>query len=42
MSGTDDGRLRHPIFLGIRIDKDPRNVTSEPTRSARATSTCNT
>ena len=28
---TADGRLRQPIFLGIRDDKDPREVTREPT-----------
>jgi bifunctional non-homologous end joining protein LigD len=26
---TRDGRLRHPRFLGIRDDKDPREVTRE-------------
>jgi bifunctional non-homologous end joining protein LigD len=27
---TDDGRLRQPIFLGVRDDKDPRTVVREP------------
>ncbi len=26
---TDDGKLRHPIFLGVRDDKDPRDVRLE-------------
>jgi bifunctional non-homologous end joining protein LigD len=26
---TRDGRLRHPRFLGLRIDKDPRDVVRE-------------
>jgi bifunctional non-homologous end joining protein LigD len=26
---TDDGRLRHPIFVGVRDDKDPSTVTRE-------------
>ena len=28
---TDEGRLRQPIFVGVRDDKDPRAVTREPT-----------
>jgi len=24
---TDDGKLRHPVFLGLRDDKDPRDCT---------------
>ncbi|MGH7278472.1 MAG: hypothetical protein ACREJG_07265 [Candidatus Rokuibacteriota bacterium] len=24
---TADGRLRHPVFLGLREDKDAREVT---------------
>ena len=28
---TADRRLRQPIFLGVRDDKDPREVTLEPT-----------
>jgi bifunctional non-homologous end joining protein LigD len=28
---TAEGRLRQPVFLGIRDDKDPREVTREPT-----------
>lgn len=27
---TNDGRLRHPSFLGLRADKDPVKVTREP------------
>ena len=26
---TDDGRLRAPVFRGLRLDVDPRNVTRE-------------
>jgi bifunctional non-homologous end joining protein LigD len=26
---TRDGRLRHPSFLGLRDDKDPREVVRE-------------
>jgi bifunctional non-homologous end joining protein LigD len=26
---TRDGRLRHPRFLGLRRDKDPRDVVRE-------------
>jgi bifunctional non-homologous end joining protein LigD len=26
---TDDGRLRHPSFQGLRVDKDPREVVRE-------------
>jgi len=26
---TSDGRIRHPSFQGLRIDKDPRGVTRE-------------
>ncbi len=26
---TDDGRLRHPVFLGLRRDKDPEEVGRE-------------
>jgi len=41
---TADGRLRQPIFLGVRDDKDPRDVTREATSvqrggGARATAT---
>ena len=28
---TDDGKLRQPIFLGVREDKEARDVTREPT-----------
>lgn len=27
---TSDGRLRHPVFLGLRDDKDPREVPWRP------------
>jgi bifunctional non-homologous end joining protein LigD len=27
---TGDGRLRHPVFIGVRDDKSPREVTHEP------------
>jgi bifunctional non-homologous end joining protein LigD len=27
---TDDGKLRQPIFVGVRDDKDPRSVVREP------------
>ena len=34
---TRDGKLRHPVFIGIREDKDPRSVIRErPTTIARA------
>ncbi|MGB7438383.1 MAG: non-homologous end-joining DNA ligase [Candidatus Acidiferrum sp.] len=26
---TDDGKLRHPVFLGLRDDKDPKDVRRE-------------
>ena len=29
MEWTGDGRLRHPSFLGLRIDKAAREVTRE-------------
>jgi bifunctional non-homologous end joining protein LigD len=32
---TDDGRLRQPIFLGVRDDKDAREVTREATSVQR-------
>lgn len=25
----DDGHLRHPVYLGYRDDKDPKDVTCE-------------
>ena len=31
---TADGKLRQPIFLGVRDDKDPREVTHEPSTFA--------
>jgi bifunctional non-homologous end joining protein LigD len=30
---TDDGRLRHPTYLGLRDDKRPRQVTEPPVKS---------
>jgi bifunctional non-homologous end joining protein LigD len=27
---TSEGYLRHPVFLGLRTDKDPRDVTRDP------------
>jgi bifunctional non-homologous end joining protein LigD len=32
---TDDGRLRHPTYLGVRDDKMPKDVTDEPTPTRR-------
>jgi bifunctional non-homologous end joining protein LigD len=32
---TADGKLRHPVFLGTRDDKDPRDVVHEPESIAR-------
>lgn len=32
---TDDGRLRHPSFLGLREDKNPNSVVREHARSRR-------
>jgi bifunctional non-homologous end joining protein LigD len=29
MEWTRDGKLRHPRFLGLRQDKDPRDVVRE-------------
>jgi bifunctional non-homologous end joining protein LigD len=26
---TSEGRLRHPVYLGLRADKDPRDITRE-------------
>lgn len=26
---TEEGKLRHPTFLGLRRDKDPKNVVRE-------------
>jgi bifunctional non-homologous end joining protein LigD len=26
---TDDGRIRHPVFHGLRVDKDPKTITKE-------------
>ncbi|HWZ57649.1 MAG TPA: hypothetical protein VNW46_01640, partial [Gemmatimonadaceae bacterium] len=33
---TDDGRLRQPIFVGVRDDKDARDVTREPSPTVPA------
>jgi bifunctional non-homologous end joining protein LigD len=27
---TEEGFMRHPVFLGLRDDKDPRSVTNDP------------
>lgn len=38
---TRDGRMRHPVFLGLRADKDPKSVRMEvpsSTASRKATS----
>jgi bifunctional non-homologous end joining protein LigD len=32
---TDDGRVRHPVFHGLRTDKEPRAITREPVRKPR-------
>lgn len=32
---TDDGRMRHPIFLGVRPDKDPKQCILEQESSAQ-------
>lgn len=32
---TSDGRLRHPVFQGLRADKEPRDVKREVPRSHR-------
>ena len=29
---TDEGRIRHPVFHGLRTDKEPRAITREPVR----------
>jgi bifunctional non-homologous end joining protein LigD len=31
---TADERMRHPVFLGLREDKDPKECVFEPTKSA--------
>jgi bifunctional non-homologous end joining protein LigD len=36
---TDDGRLRHPTYLGLRDDKRPREVTDAPQAPTRSAST---
>jgi bifunctional non-homologous end joining protein LigD len=35
---TGDGSLRHPVFLGLRADKDPRRVVREETSAINAAS----
>lgn len=32
---TAEGRLRQPVFLGVRDDKDPKDVTREATSTQR-------
>ncbi len=32
---TGDGHLRHPVFLGVREDKDPRSVVREVAQAAQ-------
>ena len=34
---TPDGRLRHPVYLGLRDDKDPAEVGLERTRNGHGT-----
>jgi bifunctional non-homologous end joining protein LigD len=31
---TRDGSLRHPVFVAMRVDKDPKTVVREPVRHA--------
>jgi bifunctional non-homologous end joining protein LigD len=31
---TREGILRHPVFVGLRIDKDPKSVVRERPRHA--------
>jgi bifunctional non-homologous end joining protein LigD len=33
---TDDGRLRHPTYLGLRDDKKPKEVTQAPVKTDKA------
>jgi bifunctional non-homologous end joining protein LigD len=33
---TRDGSMRHPVFVALRVDKDPRDVVRERARPARA------
>jgi bifunctional non-homologous end joining protein LigD len=33
---TDDAKLRHPVYLGLRDDKDPRDVVREQKRTGVA------
>jgi bifunctional non-homologous end joining protein LigD len=32
---TSDGRIRHPVFHGLRVDKDPRTITREKPKPVR-------
>lgn len=34
---TDAGEMRHPAFLGLRADKDPKDVVMEKESRVRAT-----
>ena len=36
---TDDGRLRHPTYLGLRDDKTPKEVTQAPVRTEKMPAT---
>jgi bifunctional non-homologous end joining protein LigD len=36
---TSDGRLRQPIFLGVRDDKDPEEIVREPSHVVEASMT---
>ena len=33
---TSDGRIRHPVFHGLRTDKEPRAITREPVKHVAA------
>ncbi|HEX5130210.1 MAG TPA: DNA ligase D [Usitatibacter sp.] len=33
---TSDGRVRHPVFHGLRTDKEPRAITREPVKHVEA------
>ncbi|MBS0578640.1 MAG: DNA ligase D [Proteobacteria bacterium] len=35
---TRDGRLRHPVFHGLRMDKDPKTIVREKAQAAEAVS----
>lgn len=32
---TSDGRLRHPVYLGLRLDKNPTEVTKEESKNSQ-------